>query len=293
MTIKPDVKTLVEIPRGMLTGFAQVMLQPSPLVGAAFVAGAFWNSYIIASFGALGCFAGVLAAIVLNYPEDERRAGLYGFNGALVGLGMSYFYEASLLLGGLVVAGGVASSLVMHRMLCLNLRPFTFPFVAVSWAIMILLWATGWLGGVANAVPDQSEIVVLDALSRGIGQVLFQESIITGMVFLAAIAIRDWIQGIYALLATALGLSFAYVVGFPIDAINLGLFGYNGVLCGILFAGRTLKDLLSAVAAIALSIVVVRLAHIVDVPALTFPFVVSSWIVICARDKAKRRTIRA
>lgn len=293
MTIKPDVKTLAEIPRAMLTGFAQVMLQPSPLVGAAFVAGAFWNSYIIASFGVLGCFAGVLAAIVFGYPKNERHDGLYGFNGALVGLGMSYFYEASPLLGVLVVAGGGASSIVMHRMLRLNMRPFTFPFVAVTWLIMVLLWATGWLGGTASMVPDQSKIVALDALSRGIGQVLFQENVITGIVFLAAIAMRDWTQGIYVLLATSLGLGFAYVAGFPVDAITLGLFGYNGVLCGILFAGRTLKDLFSAVAAIVLSIMVVRLAHSLDIAALTFPFVLSSWLILWARGKAMRRTSRA
>lgn len=293
MTIKPDVKTLAEIPRGVLTGFAQVMLQPSPLVGAVFVAGAFWNSYIIASFGVLGCFTGVLTAIVLGYPKDERHDGLYGFNSALVGLGMSYYYEASLLLGVLVVAGGIASSIVMHRMLRLSIRPFTFPFVTVTWLIMVLLWATGWLGGTAGMVPNQSEITALDALSRGIGQVLFQENVLIGIVFLAAIALRDWTQGIYVLLATALGLGSSYMAGFPVDAINLGLFGYNGVLCGILFAGRTFKDLLSATAAIVLSIMVVRLVHRLDIAALTFPFVLSSWLVLWVRDKATRRTIRA
>lgn len=292
VTIKPDVKSLAEIPRGVFTGFAQILLQPSPLTGAAFIAGAFWNSYVIASFGVLGCFAGVLTAIIRGYPKDERHDGLYGFNGALVGLGMSYFYEASPLLGVLVVAGGVASSVVMHRMLRLNMHPLTLPFVAVTWLIMVLSWATGWLGGAAGTGPGQSEIAALDALSRGIGQVLFQENIITGIVFLAAIAMRDWMQGIYMLLATALGLGFAYVAGFPVDAINLGLFGYNGVLCGILFAGQTLKDLLSAMAAIVLSIMVVRLAHRLDIVALTFPFVLSSWLVLWARGKAARQ-IRA
>ncbi len=290
MIMKPDIKTLAEIPRSVLTGFAQIMLQPSPLVGAAFLAGAFWNSYSIAAFGILGCFAGVFAAIVLDYPKDSRHDGQYGFNGALVGLGLSYMYEASTLLGVLVVVGGVASAIVMHQMLLLKLRPFTFPFVIITWFLMVVLWGTGWLAGAAGTVPEQSKIVALESLARGIGQVLFQENLVTGMVFLAAIAWRDRMQALYGLLATSLGLGIAWLANFPIDAINLGLFGYNGVLCGILFAGRTLRDLVSATVAIALSLLLVRLALSLDVVALTFPFVVASWFVLWARRKTKSRT---
>ena len=292
MTTNLEFKAWSEVPRAVLTGFAQIMIQPSPLTGAAFIAAAIWNSYVIASFGVLGCLAGVLTALVLGYPRDERQNGLYGFNGALVGLGMSYFYEASPLLGLLVVAGGIASSIVMHRMLRLNMRPLTFPFVAVTWLLMVLSWITGALVSGAGTVTDQSEISALDALSLGIGQVLFQENIITGIVFLAAITMRDWTQGLYVMLATAVGLGVAYGAGFPVDAINLGLFGYNAVLCSILFAGRMLKDLFSAIAAIALSIMVVRLAHLVDVAALTFPFVLSSWLVLWIRGKVTRKTVQ-
>lgn len=295
MIRRPDVTSVAEIPRGVLTGFAQIMLQPSPLVGAAFVAGALWNGSVIATFGVLGCLAGLLTAVVLDYPRDERRDGLYGFNGALVGLAMGYFYAASPLLAVPVVAGGAASTVVMHRMLRLGLRPLTFPFVAVTWLVMALAWVAGWPVEPAAAPSPPAgpaAISVADALARGVGQVLFQESVVTGAVLLVAVAVRDRTQGVYALLATAFGLAAAYLAGFPVDAVNLGLFGYNGVLCGILFAGRTPKDLLSAVVAIALSILLVRLAHRLDIAALTFPFVASSWLVLWARGQVARRTTR-
>jgi urea transporter len=288
-----EVAKLSEVPRGLLTGFAQVMLQPSALVGAAFIVGVFWNSYVVAAFGVLGCLSGVLAAIVLDYPEEERHEGLYGFNGALTGLGMSYFYEASLMLAVLVVLGGIASSIVMHRMLRWNMRPFTFPFVFVTWIIMIGLWIAGGLNGTVGTVPDQENIVAFEALSRGIGQVLFQEDVITGIIFVAAIALRDWTQGLFVLLATGLGLGCGFVAGFPVDAINLGLFGYSGVLCGIAFAGRRLEDFASAVAAILLSVIIVRTFHLLDMAALTFPFVLASWIVLWITSKVLRHEIRS
>jgi urea transporter len=291
--VKFEAEKLSEIPRSLFIGFAQVMLQPSPLVGVAFVIGVFWNSYVIAAFAVLGCLSGVLAAIVLDYPKDERHEGLYGFNGALTGLGMSYFYEASPLLGLLVILGGVVSSIVMHRMLRWNMRPFTFPFVIVTWVMMIGLWITGGMHAAAGTVPSNENIIVIEALSRGIGQVLFQENIITGIIFVIAIALRDWTQGLFVLLATGLGMVCGYMVDFPIDLINLGLFGYSGVLCGIAFAGRRLGDFVSAVAAILMSVIIVRTFHLLDMAALTFPFVLASWIVLLFQSKVLRRVARS
>lgn len=275
--------SLVEALREVPVGFAQVMLQPSRLVGIAFLIGALWNSWILASFGVLGCIAGIATALALDYPAEERRGGLYGFNGALVGLGCSYFYEPSLPLAAFVAVGGAASSIVMHALLLRGLKPLTFPFVVVTWIIFGCVSVSGWASAtpVSGSVPQ--EVIPVHALSRGVGQVLFQESIITGAIFFVAIILRDRIQGVYVALATIMGLIGGSVLGFPVDAVNLGLFGYNGVLCGILFAGSRFSDMVSAVGAILLSIVIVRLFHVVELPAFTFPFVVSSWLVLWAR----------
>lgn len=272
---------LKEIP----IGYAQVMLQPSHLVGLAFIIGALWNSWIIASFGLLGCVGGVAAAHILGFPEEERREGLYGFNGTLVGLGCSYFYAPSIVLGVLVFLGGIVSTVIMYWMLRRGFKPFTFPFVFTTWVIFALIHVTGWAGANDGTGVDTTVIIIEESLSRGIGQVLFQENLITGAIFLAAIAFRDWVQGLYTVLATVCGLIAGYAAGFPIDAVNLGLFGYSGVLCAILFSGKTLRDLISALAAIALSIVIVRLFHVAGLPAFTFPFVLSSWIIIWIKGK--------
>lgn len=275
----PFWEVLFEIPIGV----AQIMLQPSHLVGMAFLIGVFWNSWSIASVGVIGCVAGISAAIALDFPEQERRDGLYGFNGMLVGLGSAYFYQISLPLVVSVIIGGVASSIIMNRMLRLGLKPFTFPFVVVTWFIFALLSVRGWATPTSGSSVVQPDVAAVDALSRGVGQVLFQEDIVTGMILFLAIAAHDRTQGIYVAAATSLGLIGALLLGFPVAAINMGLFGYNGVLCAIVFSGRSVSDCSSAVAAIVLSILVVRAFHVVELPAFTFPFVFSSWIVLWAR----------
>ena len=272
--------TVIDLAGEVPIGVAQVMLQPSRVTGVIFIAGLFWNSWQIALYGLAGCVAGILAAFALRYPDDERREGLYGFNGTLVGLGCAYFFVPSWPLLALVVAGAGGSSIVMRTMLRHGMKPFTFPFVVTTWVLFAILAVTGWATPIVFAPSSQHQPDLLAALSRGVGQVLFQEALLTGMVFALAIAMRDLIQGFFALLGTGLGLAAGHVFQFPVDAVNLGLFGYSGVLCAILFAGRTVRDIALAVTAVALSIVIVRFFHIAELPAFTFPFVLASWIVI-------------
>lgn len=276
---------LKELPQELLIGFAQVMLQPSHVVGAAFLIGAFWNSWPMTLLGVSGCVASTTTALVLNFPKEERRDGLYGFNGALVGLGCAYFYAPNFQLAVFVLLGGIASTLVMRVMLRLRLKPFTFPFVVVTWTIFAFLNATDWITRTSFPTPNQTAILLPEALLRGVGQVLFQESAITGLIFVIAILVRNRIEGLFVLLAASLGVLVGYLFDFPEDAINLGLFGYNGVLCAILFAGRKMHNLIAALAAILLSIAVVRLFHKAELPAFTFPFVLSSWIILWVREQ--------
>ena len=277
--------SLTQIPRDVLTGIAQIMLQPSPLVGLAFLIGSFLNSPMLALFGVVGCLASTMMAWLCKFPSEERSQGLYGFNGGLIGLGVGYFNAVSLPLLVPVVLGAMVSSLVMYKMMQIGLRPFTFPFVIVTWVIMLILSVTGLASISGWSTPNPTSIDVLESLSRGYGQVLFQENILTGLIFIGAILIRDWVQGLYASMATVMGLLCGYLAGFPIDAVNLGLFGYSAVLCGILFAGRTGRDFINAVIAILLSIAIVRLFHMAGIPPFTFPFVLASWVVLWGCSK--------
>ncbi len=279
--------TVSNTSREIAIGFAQIMLQPSVLVGVAFIVGTLFNSWPLALFGLTGCFTGIVMAMLCRFPRDERFDGLYGFNGGLVGLGLGYFFGIFWQILLLVVVGGMLSSLVMYWMLRRGLRPLTFPFVVSAWCLIVLLSLTGWVEPLPSEPAGSQHVDLLMAVSRGYGQVLFQESAITGLIFVAAIAARNWVEGLYATLGTAFGLLCAWVLDFPSDDMSLGLFGYNGVLCGILFAGRTGRDLVSALAAIALSVLVVRGFHVFGAYALTFPFVLSSWIVLWVRGRIR------
>ncbi len=282
--MKNPGETLRQVSREFLNGLGQTLLQPSPYVGAAFFAAMLLNSPWLTLFGLVGCSSGVLMAWWRNYPYQERIDGLYGFNGTLAGLAVGYFYGTQPQLLGVVIFGAMATSIIMHLMLRRGWKPFTAPYVVVSWLIVLVLMITNWASPTPWSQSATTSLDVVAGLARGIGQPLFQENIFTGLIIVCAIAARDWVQGLYAVAATIIGLAFAYLAGLPIEAINLGLFGYNGVLCAILFAGKSIRDFMCALAAVLLSVVLVRMFHIVDIPPFTFPFVLSAWLVLWLRD---------
>jgi len=86
-----------------LRGTGQVMLQDNPLSGALFLAAIIWGSYAtgaprIAIGGIVALLASTLTAYWVRADEKSLAAGLYGFNGILVGLALATFLGPGPLL---------------------------------------------------------------------------------------------------------------------------------------------------------------------------------------------------
>ena len=274
-----QLQYLTVFSRDILIGVAQIMLQRSAIVGAAFVVGTWINSPMLTFLGLTGCLSSTLVARLCKFPKQEIADGLYGYNGMLVGLGIGYFYDTELVLAGVIVIIAGSSSLLMYWMLRRGFTPFTFPFVLLTWICMLILSLTQSITPTPWSVPEPSTIRLLESIPRGFGQVLFQESAVTGIIFIVVIWFRGWNQGLFSIAGASFGVAVGYLLGFGTEVINLGLFGYNGVLCGILFAGRSWKDAVIALVAISFSVFFLSLALVWGIPALTFPFVLASWLV--------------
>lgn len=73
-----------------LNGFGQIMFQQSALTGIFFFIGICTNSWFMASGGILGALSGVITARFLAFKSDDILQGVYGFNGALVGVALIF-----------------------------------------------------------------------------------------------------------------------------------------------------------------------------------------------------------
>ena len=123
----------------------------------------------------------------------------------------------------------------MHKR---NLYPYTFPFVLSTWICIIIIKFFNLIPLKSQELIEAIKLNLFSSLSMGFGQVMFQENIITGIIFLVAILVNSRINAIYAFIGSLVGMFIALISSFQLNLVNIGIFGFNGVLCGIAFADK-------------------------------------------------------
>ena len=267
-----------------LKGVGQIMLQNSWVTGAFFLLGIFVSSWSMGIGAVVGVIVGTLSAVLFKYNKEEIHNGLYGFNGALVGIALVFFFGFSIttLILGAVFA--ILSTYIMHFMMKKSWKPYTFPFILTTWIAVLLINKLSILSFVSQA-GALAKLNIFSAITEGFGQVMFQGSIIAGILFFIGIFLLSRKSALFALFGSVLGMLFALGLGMPLDAISIGLFGYNAVLCAIVFAGDGKKAIVSVYVATALSVIILDGFMSFGLIALTAPFVFSTWITEFIRNK--------
>lgn len=264
-------------------GFGQIMLQENASSGLFIFLGLFCGSSWAAAMALLGNVAGTLSAWVAGFDKRHIMQGLYGFNGALVGLGVWALMELNGLSVGLAVAGAVASTFIARAfMLVRGLPGFTAPFILSVWLLLAIapLFGGGLLQS-SSPLPSAGGVDWLQACFLNFGQVMFQgNTLAAGCLFLLALLDNSGRVAVYALGGSLLSIVAAYLFQADFSAINAGLMGYNGVLCAIALAGKGIKPACWAVFSVLISVGLQMAGMRYGVVTLTAPFVLSAWIVL-------------
>lgn len=119
-------------------------------------------------------------------------------------------------------------------------------------------------------------------IMRGIGQVMFQNNSLSGLLFLIGIFINSWVLGLAALFGTFISTSTALIIKAPKEAIQNGVYGFNGTLTGIavfLFFEASVYSLFALIIAAAMSTVLMHGLQKI-IPPYTAPFNLVTWSVI-------------
>jgi urea transporter len=298
-----------------LRGFGQVMFQDNPLTGLLFVAAIAWGS-VAASVpqvlfaGVLGVVASTLTAIWLKADEAALRAGLYGYNGVLVGLALATFIAPGAGLW-IYVALGAAVSTVATLGTANVLKPFgapalTAPFVAVTWIMLLATYGFAGLSGVglpaagvvAAFEPATPVSVGLGAYLVGtflsISQVFLKASVVSALLFLVGLAVSSIPAALLALGGAMLAVAVAHAFGAESDLVTQGLLGFSPVLTAIALGVTFRRPSLNATLYAALGVVFTVIAQAAlnvalrpfALPALTAPFVLVSWMFLARGERA-------
>lgn len=263
----------------ILRGVGQVMLQNSVWTGLLFLIGIFYNSWLLGLGAILGTIISTNTALILKYSKDDIDNGLYGFNGTLVGIAILFYFPVNFLTIFFLVFGAFISTIIMNKMK-LMVPAYTAPFVLSTWVVIIAIKFFSLSSLIFSPLPPDTAFYLFSMTSHGLGQVMFQGSLVTGLIFLLAIFINSKMSALYALYGSALGGFLALALSLPLNAINIGLFGYNAVLCGIALGSKTKKNFILATLAILLSVVINYLMGNLGFITLTAPFVLATWIVL-------------
>lgn len=270
-----------------LKGIGQIMLQENRWTGLLFIIGLFIGSWQYAAAAILAAAAGTAAAKLLKYNQQEIDAGLYGFSPALVGVVLVFLFDDILIIWFLVIAGGILAAMIQHFFITKKIPAYTFPFILVAWAFIFLIRQYTEIppSELLQIKFESTQLDVFLAPTNGFGEVIFQASVLSGVIFFIAVFINSPVAALYGLAASLLGAVLSVVNGQPLEQINLGLFGFNAVLTAIVFAGTKKIDGLWVLSGVIITIVIHNLLidhHILDVVGgvLTFPFVAGTWITL-------------
>lgn len=264
-------------------GIGQVMFQNNALSGLLMLIGIFLNSWEMGVLAVSGNIISTLTAYFSGYGRDDIKNGLYGFNGTLVGIAVGVFMELSL---GSLLLMAVASCISTWIARLFNLQHslpgFTAPFILSVWGLLgICTWIMPDILLVSDAVNDTTQgINYFQTFSFGIGQVMFQGNIWTGLLFLVGILVNSRTAAFYTVIGALLPIPFAVLLGIDAETLNMGLMGYNGVLCAIALGDKTLKGLVWASCSVLLSVILQVIGMNLGITTLTAPFVVSVWIIM-------------
>jgi urea transporter len=300
-----------------LRGIGQVMFQDNPLSGALFLAAIVWGALSaampsVAICGVLGVVVATFTARLLHVEESMLRSGLYGFNGVLVGLALATFIAPSPLLWLYVVLGAAVSVVTMSAtasgLKAVGLPTLTFPFVIVTWLLLLATYGFAGLGGhelpVAEVIPPYEKVVsaqfgaveFLQAALLSISQVFLKASVVAALLFLAGLAVNSIAAAVAAVAGAILAVVTAHLLGAESDLITGGLLGFSPVLTAVALgtvfhppgwrvaAYAALGTVFTVIAQAAFNVALAPLA----IPALTGPFVLVTWMFLLPRQQFDR-----
>lgn len=260
----------------LLNGFSQIFLQRHPLCGLLCLLAILIGAPSLLGGALLGGVAGLLTAQRRGYPKAERQAGLYSYNGVLLGLLISQHFAWSALLPPLILAGGGLSAILTRQWLKHASQPddlpaYTAPFVLLGWLLI------GTVPDSTFSLGEPDSLAALTAPFTGLAQIMLLDQPVAGALIALGLWLANRRAAVWALVGSTAGVLIALWLQEPASAL-LGLHSYNPALAALaLSQGRRHPWL--PLLGILLAILLTPGFAALHLPALTAPFILACWLV--------------
>ncbi len=288
-----------------LKGISQVIFIENVVSGLIILLAITISSYKLGIIALLSAFIGTLIGKIYGANENSISQGLVGYNSVLTGIALTLFlsgpYDWIIALIGAAVTT-ILTAAIMHAMRNTEIPILTFPFIILTWFVLLVSYRLKAIHLSPTLVPQdlsrwelniEGELDWVEGAFHGIGQIFFLDNSFSGFLLFIAVFWAGWKLGVYAIIGNAAALLVAFVLGGEHTLIIEGLYGYNAILAMLAVAivfnmNRQRYSVLSGIIAACLT---VPLAASIStwllpygLPALTMPFVLSTWIFLGARN---------
>lgn len=158
----------------------------------------------------------------------------------------------------------------------------------------------------AKKLPANPLIEYLDSILRGSSQVVLVNNPLTGLMNFIAFFVAAYLGATPyavawgALVGTAVSTATAYFIVTDLNSRKSGLYGFNGLLVGAaiptFFACTGISWAILVLACAVSTLVTVAVGKVLDswqTPGLTFPFVLTTWLIMLAAYKLNGLSITA
>lgn len=294
--------------RSILRGIGQVMFQENAWTGLLFLMGIFWGAYAEGTpqvaWGALtGAVVSTLTGWAMVQKPADGLAGLWGFNGTLVGCAFPTFLGTTWLMWLCLILCAALSTIVRRGfnnvMAPWKVNSLTFPFVFTTWVFLLASRMFAGMPPIGEATPElPGEVVtafshgfgnLVTYWLKGISQVFLINDWGTGIFFLVALFICDRWSCLWAAVASAISLAVVCLFHASGSDIADGLYGFSPVLTGIAIGSVFYKTTNWQIAALTVLAIVITVFVQAAMNAffkpwglatLTGPFCITTWLFL-------------
>ncbi|WP_324759771.1 urea transporter [Sphingobacterium thalpophilum] len=266
--------------KAFFKGFGQIMLQGNSWTGLLFIGAIIYDSVLMGFAGILANIVGILTARLMKFDEEHIHDGLFGFNAALYGIAVVFYFQANIWVWGALILGSALTTMLMGFALKKNVPVFTFPFIVITWiALYVLSIPELALRTVPDHFVDIEEMDDFLIEGHAFGQVIFQGSLIAGLIFFIGVFISKPIAALYASAAVIVSIYISHHGHESTDMTNNGIFSFNAVLVGIALSGQRVRDGVYVLIAVMIATYFDHFMIHHGWITLTFPFVFAMWVM--------------
>lgn len=294
----------INLLKASIKGISQIIFIENTISGLLILLAITITSLPLGIIVFLSAVIGTLVATVGGADKTLVSKGLMGYNSVLTGLALQSFLTGPsawvvALIGAAVAA--IFTATLMHFIGHIGIPVLTLPFILVTWFVLLESYKFKSITLSDELVPQSlanwelhiaGEINLLDVIFNGIGQIFFIIETIPSILLFLAVFWASRKFGIYAIIGNAVAFFTALALGGEHTQIVLGLYGYNAILTILAVSAvfNTKENRYAPITGVLAACITVPLSASVSIwllpyglPALTMPFVLSTWLILGAR----------